>query len=155
MTDTAKPSLIVRIATPIWLIGLIVAALLIDLALQLPAVLQHRPVGYVLIAAGFALSFWAWLTFRRHNAEIQPSSDVHSTLVTNGPFRFSRNPMYLGAVILGLGAALLAGTWSMWLVPIVLFALQNFAIIPFEERSMERTFGEEYRAYKQRVRRWL
>jgi protein-S-isoprenylcysteine O-methyltransferase Ste14 len=43
----------------------------------------------------------------------------------------------------------------VWLVPLVLFALQNFAIIPFEERSMRRTFGEAYDAYARRVRRWI
>jgi protein-S-isoprenylcysteine O-methyltransferase Ste14 len=63
--------------------------------------------------------------------------------------------MYLGALGVGVGAALLAGTWPMWLVPAVLFMLQNFAIIPFEERSMERTFGDAYRDYRSRVRRWL
>lgn len=154
MTAT-PPSWIVRIPTPVWLLGMIVIALIADLALELPAIAQHRPAGIVLIVVGVALSVWAAGTFRRHRAEIMPSSAAHSTLVTSGPFRYSRNPMYLGALMVGVGAALTAGTGLMWLVPVVLFALQNFVIIPFEERSVERTLGEPYRAYRSRVRRWI
>lgn len=160
MTDPAathpgNPSLIVRIPTPIWLIGMLAAALLIGELLQLPAVLQHRPVGTVVLVAGFLWSAWAVLTFRRHRAEIRPSSIEHPALVTGGPFRWSRNPMYLGSLGVAVGAALIAGTWLMWLVPVVLFLLQHFVIIPFEERSMRHTFGEEYDAYRARVRRWI
>ena len=81
--------------------------------------------------------------------------DQEGALVASGPFRFSRNPMYLGSLFVGVGAALLAGTWPMWLVPATLVLLQNFVIIPFEERSMERTFGDAYNAYRARVRRWI
>ncbi len=155
MADATQPSWIVRIPTPIWLIGLIVVAVLADRAFELPAVLRYRPGGIVLVIAGVAFSAWAWFTFRRHRAEIHPWSEAHSSLVTTGPFRFTRNPMYLGGIIAGIGAALIAGTWAMWLVPVVVFLLDNFVIIPFEERSMERAFGEAYRAYRARVRRWL
>ena len=155
MTDTGKVPWIVRIPTPVWLLGLIIVALLVDLAFELPAVVAHGPAGAALIIAGVVLSVWAALTFRRQRAEIVPSAETHSTLVASGPFRFSRNPMYLGALAVGVGVALLAGAWPMWLVPAALFLLQNFVIIPFEERSMERTFGDAYRDYRSRVRRWI
>ncbi|HEX6999903.1 MAG TPA: isoprenylcysteine carboxylmethyltransferase family protein [Gammaproteobacteria bacterium] len=155
VTDPGKPSVIVRIATPIWLIVLVAVALLIGELLRLPAVLQQRPVGIVVLVAGFLWALWAVLTFRRHRAEIRPSSTVHPAFVTNGPFRWSRNPMYLGSLGIAVGAALIVGTWLMWLVPVVLFLLQNFVIIPFEERSMQQTFGAEYDAYRARVRRWI
>ncbi|HLU40571.1 MAG TPA: isoprenylcysteine carboxylmethyltransferase family protein [Planctomycetota bacterium] len=80
---------------------------------------------------------------------------MHSAFVTGGPFRWSRNPMYLGAIAMAVGVALIVGTWPAWLVPVVLFVLQNFAIIPFEERSMRHTFGAEFDAYCARVRRWI
>jgi len=150
-----KPSLIVRIPSPLWLIGLIVVALLVDLSLQLPAVVQHRPLGGVLIGFGVAFSAWARRQFSVQHAQIIPAAESHPTLVTSGPFRFSRNPMYLGLIVIGVGAALLAGTWLMWLVPVVLFVLDNFVIIPYEERSVEHALGDAYRAYKARVRRWL
>lgn len=155
MTNEPKPSFIVRIPTPLWLLGLIAFALLLDWALELQPVARHRPTGVVLLIAGFALTSWAQLTFKRHRAEIYPWSEAHSALVTGGPFRFSRNPMYLGLVVFGVGAALVAGTWAMWLVPAMVFLLDQLVIIPFEERSMERAFGDAYRAYRTRVRRWL
>jgi len=155
MNDVGTPSWIVRIPTPIWLIALVAIALLVDLAVKMPTVLQHKPTGIALIALGGVLSAWGRLAFRRHGAEIIPSSETHSMLVASGPFAFTRNPMYLGIVVIAIGAALTAGTWLMWLVPVAIFALDNFVIIPFEERSMERARGDAYRAYKARVRRWL
>jgi protein-S-isoprenylcysteine O-methyltransferase Ste14 len=154
-SDSHRPSWIVRIPTPIWTIGSIILALLVDLPFRFPAIVQHRPTGIALIVAGIALSAWGRLTFRRQDAEIYPWSAAHSTLVARGPFRFTRNPMYLGFLILAIGAALVAGTWLMWLVPVLIFVLDNFVIIPFEEQSMDRTFGEAYRGYKARVRRWI
>jgi protein-S-isoprenylcysteine O-methyltransferase Ste14 len=155
MTTGAAAPFIVRIPTPIWLIVLILIALAVDWPLQLPAVLQHRPTGVALIVIGLAISAWGVLTFRLQRAEVMPSSATHSTLVASGPFKFTRNPMYLGMVVIAIGAALVAGTWLMWLVPIIVFALDQFVIIPFEERSMERAYGEAFRDYKARVRRWL
>jgi len=155
MTEAGKPSWIVRIPTPIWLIALVVMALVVDMALKVAVLFQYKPLGIALIVLGAALSAWGRLTFSRQRAEIIPSSDTHSALVESGPFAFTRNPMYLGIVIVAIGAALTAGTWLMWLVPIVIFVLDNFVIIPFEERSVERARGEAYRAYKARVRRWI
>jgi protein-S-isoprenylcysteine O-methyltransferase Ste14 len=155
MNDVGKPSWIVRIPTPIWLIVLVAIALLVDLYLKTPTLLQHKPTGIALIVLGGVLSVWGRLAFSRHGAEIIPFSETHSTLVVTGPFGFTRNPMYLGIVVVAIGAALTAGTWLMWIVPVAIFALDNFVIIPFEERSMERARGDAYRAYKTRVRRWL
>lgn len=155
MNDARKPSLIVRIPSPIWLIVLIVVAVAADLLLALPVLFQHKPSGVALIVFGVAVSVAGSMTFRRDGAEIIPSSEAHSTLVVGGPYRFTRNPMYLGLVVIGIGAALFAGTGPMWLVPIVVFVLDNFLIIPFEERSMERAYGDAYRQYKARVRRWI
>ena len=152
---TAKSPWIVQIPTPLWLIGLIVLALGVNVLLRTSAVVQNRPTGEILILVGVAFSLWAAVTFRMHRAQIRPTSDAHSTLVASGPFSISRNPMYLGSLVTGIGAALVAGTWLMWAVPVVLFVLDHFVIIPFEERSMERTFGATFGAYKNRVRRWL
>lgn len=155
MSEIAKPSWIVRVPTPIWLIALVIVAIVADRLLTIPALVQHKPVGIALIVLGFACSAWGRLTFKNAGAEIMPSSAAHNTLVAHGPFRFTRNPMYLGIIVIGFGAALVAGTWLMWLVPVVTFVLDNFVIIPYEERSMERAYGDEYRDYKARVRRWI
>ena len=155
MNEAAKASLVVRVPTPIWLIVLVVAALLANWLLEPPVLLKYAPAGVALVILGIAVAASGRLTFKARGAEIFPWSEKHSTLVATGPFRFTRNPMYLGLVTIGLGAALWAGTWLMWLVPIVLFTLDNFIIIPFEEKSMERAYGDEYRAYRAHVRRWI
>jgi protein-S-isoprenylcysteine O-methyltransferase Ste14 len=76
-------------------------------------------------------------------------------LVTDGPFRFTRNPEYLGLAMLYAGIALLRNSlWAILLLPVVVYVIQR-EVIGREERYLERTFGEEYLAYKAQVRRWL
>ncbi|MCE3289332.1 MAG: hypothetical protein K0R83_1344, partial [Caulobacter sp.] len=81
--------------------------------------------------------------------------DDPDVLVTGGPFRFTRNPMYLGFLLLLAGVALGLGAASPWIVPVVFWLLADRWYIPFEERAMRRTFGEAYEAYARRVRRWV
>ncbi len=78
-----------------------------------------------------------------------------TALVTTGPFRFSRSPMYLGVTCLLLGIALLVGTLPLFLAPVAFALTMNASYIPREERNLERQFGQEYMDYKNRVRRWL
>jgi protein-S-isoprenylcysteine O-methyltransferase Ste14 len=76
-------------------------------------------------------------------------------LVQDGLFAFSRNPMYLGMVLVVLGVATLLRGAVPFVVPVVLAVLLYLRFIRFEERALEQTFGDDYRAYKARVRRWL
>ncbi len=123
--------------------------------LNLPANYRSYGLGAALAVAGFALALWGRLTFARAGAEIRPASPVNSILVTDGPFRFTRNPMYLGLFLLMTGLSLLIGALSVFVADVVFLLWANFVSIPFEEEKMERQFGENYRAYKRRVRRWL
>ena len=76
-------------------------------------------------------------------------------LVTDGPFRYTRNPGYLGLAMLYAGIAVLRNAlWAILLLPLVLYVIQRQEI-GREERYLERTFGEEYLAYKAQVRRWV
>jgi protein-S-isoprenylcysteine O-methyltransferase Ste14 len=76
-------------------------------------------------------------------------------LVTDGPFRYTRNPGYLGLTMLYAGIAVLRNAlWAILLLPLVLYVIQR-QVIGREERYLERTFGDEYLAYKAQVRRWL
>jgi protein-S-isoprenylcysteine O-methyltransferase Ste14 len=78
-----------------------------------------------------------------------------SSLVQDGPFRYSRNPGYLSLTMLYAGIAILRNAlWAILLVPLVLYVIQR-EVIEREERYLQRTFGEEYLAYKRRVRRWV
>jgi len=111
-------------------------------------------VGWLLIALGAALSVWALATFRGARTAIRPNQPA-STLVKYGPFRLSRNPMYLGLSLLYLGVMLLVNSvWILLFLPLVL-AILHLTVIQREERHLAATFGSAYDEYRRRVRRWL
>lgn len=110
--------------------------------------------GAALMVAGLALTIISAQTFHRADTPVRPFEES-TELVTHGPFRFSRNPMYLGMASALVGTAILLGTLTPWLVPPVFAAIiHQFFIVP-EEKLMEHTFGDEYRSYQVRVRRWF
>ncbi|HEX2919601.1 MAG TPA: isoprenylcysteine carboxylmethyltransferase family protein [Bacteroidales bacterium] len=76
-------------------------------------------------------------------------------LVTSGPFGFSRNPIYLGMVIILFGIVIIPGTLFPFSFPLLFFFIIDRAVIPFEEKNLEKSFGQQYNEYKKRVRRWL
>jgi protein-S-isoprenylcysteine O-methyltransferase Ste14 len=110
--------------------------------------------GAAPVATGFAIGFSALATMRR--AGTSPNPHVATTaLVEAGPFRFTRNPMYVGMVLIFLGlAVLLRSTWSAVLLPLAAIAVDRWVIRP-EERYLAQLFGEPYVAYMRRVRRWV
>ena len=95
------------------------------------------------------------MLFRREGTEINPTSPANRVLVTSGPFRFTRNPMYLSLVIITLGVTIAVGAWPMVLAPIATFVTANWVHIPFEEAKMRRQFGPDFDVYTTSVRRWL
>jgi protein-S-isoprenylcysteine O-methyltransferase Ste14 len=112
-------------------------------------------LAVVLVLVGIALAVAAAMLFRREGTEINPTSTTNRRLVTSGPFRLTRNPMYLGLVIFTLGVAFWVGAWPMFLVPIAVFATANWVHVPFEEEKMRRQFGEAFDVYAKKVRRWI
>jgi protein-S-isoprenylcysteine O-methyltransferase Ste14 len=106
------------------------------------------------MALGMGLNVWAAQQFRQAGTGFQ-LQEGGSQVVTSGPFKFSRNPMYLGMFLWLLGLAVLLGSLIVFLFPVLLFVLANFVAIPFEERDMQQKLGEPYLAYKRSVRRWL
>lgn len=113
-----------------------------------------RLLGVPLVAAGAAVSVVADSLFKRHKTEIKPFRESR-LVVSEGPFRFSRHPMYVGFTALLLGFAVLAGTLvPLLIVPVAGWLFQTRFMVP-EERHMEEQFGQEYRRYRASVRRWL
>jgi len=112
-------------------------------------------LGVALVAIGVVISAGAFLLFRREGTEIDPTSETNKSLVVGGPFRFTRNPMYLGLVISTLGIAFWVGLLPMFAVPLLVFATANWAHIPFEEAKMRRQFGAAFDQYMRQVRRWI
>jgi protein-S-isoprenylcysteine O-methyltransferase Ste14 len=117
--------------------------------------LRFVSLGIALIAIGFALSVWAASLFRLEGTELNPTSETNKSLVIRGPYRFTRNPMYLGLVVLTLGVGFAVGSLPMFDVPVLLFATANWVHIPFEEAKMHRQFGAAFDAYISQVRRWI
>jgi len=114
-----------------------------------------RPMPWdVPLALGMAVLIWARVHFRRKEAEIHTFRTPQS-LVTDGPFRFSRNPMYLGFTLLLLGAALYVNLWCALLVPVAFFLVATFWYIPHEERTLRSVFGSTFDDYAWKTRRWL
>jgi protein-S-isoprenylcysteine O-methyltransferase Ste14 len=125
----------------------------IDIGFELPAPVRYW-VGGLVVACAMAIAGWAVAHFREAGQNELPWTPT-TAIVGAGPYRFTRNPMYLGMVLLCIGAGiLLVSEWILALTPVCAFALWGFAIRP-EERYLEGKFGEDYRAYKRRVRRWL
>jgi protein-S-isoprenylcysteine O-methyltransferase Ste14 len=110
--------------------------------------------GFLIIGFGFVMAFWSRSLFLKNATTLQPSEEPTS-LVTSGPFRISRNPIYLGMASILLGVAILSGTLVTLAFPVIFVWLIGFFIIPGEERKMEKIFGESYREYKKSVRRWI
>ena len=117
--------------------------------------LRSLPVAILWTVAGIFLAAWGRNTFAVAGTEIIPTSVSNKTLVTHGPFRFTRNPMYTGLVLASTGIALFPGTLPFLIVPMLLFIICNFLFIPFEEAKMRRQFNDQYTDYRRRVRRWI
>lgn len=113
-----------------------------------------RFAGIALIAIGGYLAVSGSALFERLGTTIKPF-EVSTVLATTGPFRLSRNPMYLGMMILLCGVAIAMGSLTPVLVIPVFGILITRTFIVHEERGLERRFGEQYLEYKRRVRRWL
>ena len=146
----------VKLPPPLWaLIYLIVCAIL-SRALGWPMLpgMPLKALGVALVLAGFVPALWAVGLFRREKTEINPTSPANSKLVTDGPYRFTRNPMYLGLVVITLGVAAWTGAWPMFLAPVAVFATANWLHIPYEEAKMRRQFPADFEDYVRRVRRW-
>lgn len=103
---------------------------------------------------GLTLAAWAMALFVRAGTPVKPFAEAKG-FVRNGPYRFSRNPMYLGLLLLLIGAAIGFGSLTPWLVlPAFVFVINRRFIEP-EEAMLEKQFGEDYRRYRASVRRWL
>ena len=113
-----------------------------------------RPAAFLLLALGFLTRVWATAHFYAHHMRVI-SLEPQQTLITSGPFRFSRNPLYLGGnVFTFFGAALLLGSPTALVATAAHLPLMDL-FIRREERQLEHEFGEEWRSYKKRVHRWL
>lgn len=110
--------------------------------------------GLALVLTGIALTVWSAATLQRARTTVIPWERV-SAIVTTGPFRFSRNPIYLADAIAYVGASLLIHSWwPLVALPGILLVIRR-KVIDREESYLTERFGDPYREYQRRVRRWL
>lgn len=111
------------------------------------------PVGVVLVLLGF-VAVPAVLAFRKARTHPEPWKPTKA-LVTVGPYRYSRNPMYVGFTLCYAGIAIWQNSvWPLLALPVVI-AVMRVGVIKREERYLEGLFGDDYRAYRDQVRRWF
>jgi len=151
-TDTSG----IRLPPPIYY----VVAFLFGIALEFvfptnwPSLGVRAAVAVLAAGAWLALDGAAMVSFRRAGTSMVPMNPT-TALITSGPYRFTRNPMYLGMVFLYLAFAFAFGVmWALAFIPAVIVIVDRF-VIAREEPYLERKFGQAYRDYKARVRRWV
>ncbi len=144
---------------PLLYAGALALGLVAQAARPLPLIppdakLPRRLGGVALLGAALAGVGWAMRTMGRAGTSVDVDTPT-TALVTDGPYRYSRNPIYLALSALYLGVALLRNAlWPVLLFPVLLAVMQR-GVIEREERYLARRFGEEYLAYRGRVRRWF
>ena len=143
---------------PLIFLGFLAAAAVLEMVIPRSALAAQAPARYlsgaVLAACGFGIIFMAAGRFRAAGTNIPPTLPT-TALVVDGIYRRTRNPFYLGATLVYLGLGVAAGSfWAIGLVVPLLWVI-NTGVIAREERYLERKFGDAYRAYKARVRRWI
>jgi protein-S-isoprenylcysteine O-methyltransferase Ste14 len=114
----------------------------------------YQVIGLIVVAAGVGVCVFAAATFQARETTKNPYGEP-SKFVVQSPYTRTRNPMYLGLVTTLLGLAIFFSSIAMLLAPAVFFAVIDRMVIPREEETMERLFGQDYVAYKERVRRWI
>ena len=134
----------------------LLVGLLLDRRVHVPFLPRGvaRLLGWPLVGGGMALAAWFARTMHGADTTMHINKTV-SRVVQDGPFRYSRNPGYLALTMIYAGIAVLRNAlWAVVLLPLVLYVIER-EVIEREERYLERSFGEEYLAYKARVRRWV
>jgi protein-S-isoprenylcysteine O-methyltransferase Ste14 len=141
---------------PFIYLGAILVGLAIHALWPVPLVPRSigTPVGIVLVLAAAALFVTAVRTFRAAGTPV-PGNLPTTTVVRTGPYRFSRNPIYLAFSLLQLGIALWIDSLGLLLTLLAAVALMSAVVIPREERYLEARFPAHYGPYKASVRRWL
>ena len=148
----------VIVLPPLIFLGFLAAAAVLEAVVPLPLLAAHAIPRYLagaaLAAGGFVMIAMGARRFLAAGTNIPPTLPT-TTLVVDGIYRRTRNPFYLGTTLVYLGLGVAAGSlWAIGLVVPLMWVI-NVGVVAREERYLERKFGDAYRAYKARVRRWI
>lgn len=136
--------------------GALAVGAVLDQLIPLPVLAPGAGLvpGVALMVLALALAGWCFILFRRAGTNV-PTNRPSTAIVTAGPYRFSRNPIYVALTTLSAGVALWANSFWMLGLLVPTLVIMNIGVIAREERYLTAKFGDAYRAYKVRVRRWL
>jgi protein-S-isoprenylcysteine O-methyltransferase Ste14 len=146
----------VKVQPPLLVMIHVAVAFLLARFVSLPLIVLPilQVIGFPLVILGFLIGIGAMMAFQRARAIARPH-DLPARLVTSGVYRFSRNPVYLGFLLILVGLPLDIGSyWGILLGPVLIFLFNRLVIEP-EETLLAQKFGDEYRSYKSKVRRWI
>jgi protein-S-isoprenylcysteine O-methyltransferase Ste14 len=156
MSETADHSG-VPIHPPLFFLSALLLGVVIDDRLRSLPVFDNdhlRWLGVIPLVLGTALVASGRKRMIRHGTNVNPTQPT-TAIVESGPFRFTRNPLYLGLTLLYVGLSLLLNTWWSLLLLVPVWLAMHFLVVRREETYLERKFGETYLTYRRRVRRYF
>ena len=144
------------IRPPIIALFLIIISIILHYTypIQIIFTLPYNLFGLTGIIIGLWISLKGKNTFNKLGAPVIPGTKP-ILIVKKGLYNYTRNPMYLGFILFLIGLAIIIGSISAFISPILFFIIINFFFIPFEERLMQRNFKNDFLEYKKQVRRWF
>jgi protein-S-isoprenylcysteine O-methyltransferase Ste14 len=145
-----------RTLPPVYLFISLAGMVLLNLFLPVYHMIPYpwNATGIIPLACGMVLNIIADRAFKQSGTTVKPF-EASTTLVTSGAFRYSRNPMYLGMVLILIGVAFLLGSLSPFIISPLFTITMDRAFIVAEEKMLEGHFGDKWRQYKASVRRWI
>lgn len=151
-----RPNISKSVHPPIVALLFIVIAYFLGRFVPIPVVvpLVIRNIGFILTFIGFLLGLAAFLEFRKSRTTLDPHGSAKQ-VVTSGIYRFTRNPIYLGFLLMVIGLPLNSGLiWGLLIAPLYVIVMTRL-VIEHEEAYLEKKFKDQYTGYRSRVRRWL
>jgi protein-S-isoprenylcysteine O-methyltransferase Ste14 len=139
------------------LLAIFSVVLLLEMDALWPALLPGwvRPIAWILFVPGSALIIWAAVTLAKHSGASGAPGDPTKKLVTTGPYRWMRNPIYAGDALLVFGVAFFTHSPTLLIVAFLLLPCMDLFVRRVEEPHTEQRFGDAYREYQQRIPRWI
>lgn len=110
--------------------------------------------GVLFIILGISLKLWVYILFKNKKTTLKPEG-IPTALITEGPFKISRHPMYFGMMLILFGAAICFGDLVTFIFPVIFFVIIELYFIPLEEKNLKDKFKQKYHEYKKKVRRWV
>ncbi len=145
-----------QIFPPTYFIALLVVSILFNLSFPTEKIIfpPYNYLGFILIILGGIINIWADMLFKKGKTTVKLNQKP-SSLITLGPFALSRHPMYLGMTGILIGIAIIQATLISFIFPIIFVILMEIKFIKTEEKNLEEAFGEKYKEYKKKVRKWI